>query len=213
MKRRTLVVLRSSSQLARGNKWGYNERLNMSRDMWSSKPASAWGRSQILSSSVCRTALLRLQEKEPQFNYNRLALTTASGPIKHDFFPDGLVSFAMENPAQMGETTKTPPNHDAVRGCNPAPNRWWERWPSCAVHWPSKPHRSQDPSAETNLIPCLSYQGGLFKARTLSLKRNTYIYILLWWATWNQTRSEKGMYLVLSGSRWAVSDSLRPHGL
>ena len=213
MKRRTLVVLRSSSQLARGNKWGYNERLNMSQDMWSSKPASAWGRSQILSSSVCRTALLRLQEKEPQFNYNHLALTTASGPIKHDFFPDGLVSFAMENPAQMGETTKTPPNHDAVRGCNPAPNRWWERWPSCAVHWPSKPHRSQDPSAETNLIPCLSYQGGLFKARTLSLKRNTYIYILLWWATWNQTRSEKGMYLVLSGSRWAVSDSLRPHGL
>ena len=185
----------------------------MSQDMWSSKPASAWGRSQILSSSVCRTALLRLQEKEPQFNYNRLALTTASGPIKHDFFPDGLVSFAMENPAQMGETTKTPPNHDAVRGCNPAPNWWWERWPSCAVHWPSKPHRSQDPSAETNLIPCLSYQGGLFKARTLSLKRNTYIYILLWWATWNQTRSEKGMYLVLSGSRWAVSDSLRPHGL
>ena len=213
MKRRTLVVLRSSSQLARGNKWGYNERLNMSQDMWSSKPASAWGRSQILSSSVCRTALLRLQEKEPQFNYNRLALTTASGPIKHDFFPDGLVCFAMENPVQMGETTKTPPNHDAVRGCNPAPNWWWERWPSCAVHWPSKPHRSQDPSAETNLIPCLSYQGGLFKARTLSLKRNTYIYILLWWATWNQTRSEKGMYLVLSGSRWAVSDSLRPHGL
>ena len=56
----------------------------------------------------------------------------------------------------------------------------------------------QDPSAETNLIPCLSYQGGLFKARTLSLERNSYIYILLWWATWNQTRSEKGMYLVLS---------------
>ena len=81
------------------------------------------GEDLILSSSVCRTALLRLQEKEPQFDYNRLALTTTSGPIKHDFFPDGLVSFTTENPAQMGETTKTPPNHDAVRGCNPAPNR------------------------------------------------------------------------------------------
>lgn len=52
------------------------------------------------------------------------------GAIKHDFFPDGLVSFTTEKPAQMRQTTKTPPNHDAVRGCNPAPNRLWERWPS-----------------------------------------------------------------------------------
>lgn len=176
MKRKTIVVLRSSSQLAKRNTWEHTETLKLPCDLWRWKPA--------LDEGFRFYLLLLMQNSTTEVSRQRITIRWHSFfvgnyvcPYKTCPFPDGwhLPQRKIQHGWEKTWKHSPPPNYDAVQRRNQASNRQWAHWPSNAIRQPSEIHDcSHHSSAEVNLIPCT-------KPYTILLRRNTYVCISLWW--------------------------------